>query len=65
MQVEHLGFWSFLILFEYCIRQETIFSNLIKLLFKDIWKNQVLNLYLSTLEAKHQQVQLQWTARKS
>ena len=31
---EHLSFWSLPHFFEYCIRQETIFPHLIKLLLK-------------------------------
>ena len=51
MQDEHISFWSFPIFFEYCIRQETNFSDLIKVLLKNIWKNQVLKIIsLWTLE---------------
>ena len=51
MQDELIGFWSFQIFFECSIRQETNFSHFIKLLFKNIWKNQVLQLiFLWTLE---------------
>ena len=37
MQDEDIGFWSFPIFFEYCIRQETKFSRLIKVLFKKVF----------------------------
>ena len=49
----------------HCIRQKPIFPKLIKL-FKNIWENQVVKLFLWTVEAKHhsQQVQMQWTCTK-
>ena len=56
MHDEHLGFWSFLVytFYEYCIRQEIIFSHLIKLLLKSFYLGkQVPKLFLWELEAKH------------
>ena len=46
---EHLGFWPFPIFFEYCIRQGTIFPQLINYLLKAFGKTKfqnVPNLYL-------------------
>ena len=52
---EHLGLWQFLIFFWYCIKQETVFPQLLKR-----WENHILKCFMWAQEAKHhsQQVQL-------
>ena len=65
MQGEHLGFWSFPILFQVLHQIGNNLSTLNQAFIKSIWENQVLKLFLWSLETKHfQQVQLQWTLRK-
>ena len=50
---EDLGLWQFPIFFWYCIRQETVFPQLLKR-----WENQILKCFLWAQEAKHHSQQV-------
>ena len=65
MQDEHLGLWSFHILFGYGIKQETIIPHLIKPLLKALRKIKFQNFSCFLEEKCHsKQVQMQQTPSK-
>ena len=53
MQDEHLGFWSFPILFQVLHYTGNSVSTGNQAFIRNIWENQVLQLFLWALETKH------------